>query len=138
MNDLISDWMKNIKLYPPSELFFEKYGKDAKAEKRIQEICEDLYRFNYPDNQVNYLGELVQAYREFEVAYKMGFDGMKSSYIIKVKDKFLSTAKDALNAFETMTKKDQLLQAYYKPWKIKYQEIDREIFNLTKDYLTND
>lgn len=135
MNKLIVDWVKNVKLYPPSEIFFEKYGKDAKAEKRIQELCEELYRFNYPDNQVNYLGELQQSYRDLEVAYLMGFDGMKPAYIISVKDRFLSSVKDTITALESMHKKDQVLQQYYKPWKVKFQDIQREVFDMTKDYL---
>lgn len=135
MNQLIIDWMRNIKKYPASEIFFEKYGKEAKAEKRIQEVCEELYRFNYPDNQVNYLSDLQQSYRDFEVLVNLGLGSIKPEYIIKTKDSFLEKAKAAITAYEAMCKKDQVLQEYYKPWKTKFQEIQSAVYDMTKDFV---
>lgn len=135
MNELIDSWMKNVKTYPPAEIFFEKYGKEAKAEERIKQMCEEVYRFVFPDGEKNPLGDLGQSYRELEVAYLMGFEGMKPEYIIKVKDAFLADAKFAITALEALFKKDQILQQYYAPWKVKFADINSAVYDMTKDYV---
>lgn len=135
MNQVIDNWMKNVKTYPPAEIFFEKYGKEAKAEERIKLLCEDVYRFCFPDNQKNPLADLGQSYRELQVAYLMGFDGMKEEYIQKVKDKFLEDAKFAVQALDTMFKKDQILQQYYFSWKVKFSDLNCAVYDMTKEYL---
>lgn len=132
MTEVLQQWIDNVKTYPPSEIFFEKYGKEAKAEQRIQGICEDLYRFSYPDGQDNILADLSASYRELEVLHCMGFTDIKSDIIKEISTKFLATAKVACLALEAMHKKDQLLGEYYKTWKVKYQDISTEVYNLTK------
>lgn len=134
MNELIDNWMKNVKTYPPSEIFFAKYGKEAKAETRIQTICEDLYRFCYPEGEVNVLSELGASYREFEVLCIMGLAGIKPERVLEISTKFLACAKAACTALEAMHKKDQLLNEYYKSWKVKYQDISTEVYKLTKEF----
>lgn len=135
MSEVLKNWMKNVKTYPASEIFFEKYGKEAKAETRIQGICEDLYRFSYPEDQPNILAELAASYREFEVFCIMGFDGIKAERVKDVSTKFLECAKLACTALDAMHKKDQLLGEYYKSWKVKYQDISTEVYNLTKEFI---
>ncbi|AZU98359.1 hypothetical protein SEPL_010 [Salmonella phage SE_PL] len=134
MNELIDNWMKNVKTYPPSEIFYAKYGKEAKAETRIQNICEDLYRFCYPEGEVNVLSELGASYREFEVLCIMGLSEIKPERVLEVSTKFLNCAKVACAALEKMHKKDQLLNEYYKSWKVKYQDISTEVYKLTKEF----
>lgn len=135
MNKLLDNWMKNVKTYPPAEIFFEKCGKEAKAEERIKQMCEDVYRFCFPEGQKNPLGDLGQSYREFEVAYLMGFEGMKKEYLQNVKDKFLEDAKFAIKALDSLFKKDQILQKYYAEWKVKYPDLESEVYHMTKEYL---
>lgn len=135
MSEVLNDWIKNVKTYPPSEIFFQKYGKEAKAEQRIQTICEDLYRFCYPEGQTNILAELSAAYREFEVFLILGMDGIKPERVSDVSKKFLKCAQAACTALEAMHKKDQLLNDYYKSWKVKYQDISTEVYNLTKEFI---
>ncbi|EHX8550647.1 hypothetical protein K3335_003641 [Salmonella enterica] len=134
MNQVIDTWMKNVKTYPPSEIFFEKYGKEAKAETRIQAICEDLYRFTYPEGQDNILADLGAAYRELEVFSLIGMADIKPERVQAVSTKFLNCAKVACAALEKMHKKDQLLNEYYKSWKVKYQDISTEVYKLTKEF----
>lgn len=136
MNKVIVTWIKNTQTYPPSEIFFEKYGKEAKAEERIKGICEELYRFCFPENEKNPLSDLGASYRDFEVAADiMGFDGMKPEYIRKVKDKFLEDAKITITALDNLFKKDQILQKYYAQWKVKFSEINSIVYDMTKNYL---
>lgn len=135
MSEVLKNWIKDVKTYPPSEIFFEKYGKEAKAETRIQTICEDLYRFTYPEGQPNVLAELGASYREFEVCLIIGLEGMKPERVAEVSKKFLACAKVACTELDKMHKKDQLLQEYYKTWKVKYQDISTEVYNLTKEFM---
>lgn len=135
MNKIIETWVENVKTYPPAEIFFEKYGKEAKSEKRVQDLCEELYRFCFPEGEKSILSDLFQAYREFEVAHVLGFKGMKPEYLSKVKDKFLEEAKYTIKALDNLFKKDQLLQKYYADWKLKYSELETEVYKMTKEYL---
>lgn len=135
MNKIIETWIENVKTYPPAEIFFEKYGKEAKSEKRVQDLCEELYRFCFPEGEKSILSDLFQAYREFEVAHVLGFEGMKPEYLSKVKDKFLEEAKYTIKALDNLFKKDQLLQKYYADWKLKYSELEIEVYKMTKEHL---
>lgn len=136
MTEVLEQWIKNVKTYPPAEIFFQKTGpKFEKAEKRCKTICEDLYRFSFPEGEVNILNELGAAYRELEVFYKMGLGDIKPERIKEVSTKFLECAKAACTALEAMHKKDQLLGEYYKSWKVKYQDISTEVYKLTKEFI---
>ena len=135
MNSVISDWIANVKTYPPAEIFYDKYGKAAKAEERIKVLCEDLYKFCFPENEKNHLNELFSSYRDFEVAYKMGFDSINPEYIIKVKDKFLDEVKSTIKVLDSFFKKDQILQEYYMNWKVKFNDINSAVYDMTKGYV---
>lgn len=123
-------WVTAIKQYPPATIFFEKYGKEAKAEERIKDLCEELYRFMYPDNQKNILGDLGASFRELEVIYMIGLEGMKEEYVQSVKNRFLEDAKIAVQACDTFFKKDQLLQKYYEERKMKFQDIRKYVYDI--------
>lgn len=136
MTEVLKQWMKNVKTYPPSEIFFQQTGpKSEKAEKRCKTICEDLYRFSYPEGQDNILADLGASYREFEVFCILGLEDIKPERIKEVSTKFLVCAKAACTALEAMHKKDQLLGEYYKSWKVKYQDISTEVYKLTKEFI---
>ena len=136
MSEVLEQWIKNVKTYPPAEIFFQKTGpKFEKAEKRCKTICEDLYRFSFPEGEVNVLNELGAAYREFEVLTTLGYDDLKEGRLRAVSTKFLECAKSACAALEVMHKKDQLLGEYYKSWKVKYQDISTEVHKLTKEFI---
>lgn len=136
MPEVLKEWMHNVKKYPPAEIFFQKTGpKFEKAEKRCKTICEDLYRFSFPEGEVNILNELGAAYRELEVLTTLGYDDLKEGRIKEVSTNFLECAKAACTALEAMHKKDQLLGEYYKSWKVKYQDISTEVYKLTKEFI---
>lgn len=135
MSEVLDQWLQNVRHYPPSEIFYQQSGqKSEKAEKRCKIICEELYRFSFPEGEENLLGELHASYRELHVLWIMGFDDIKPECIINASTKFLKYAKAVCAALENMHKKDQQLNEYYKSWKVKYQDISTEIYNLTKDY----
>lgn len=131
MNKVIDNWVNNVKLYPPSEIFHNKYGKEAKAEERLKEICEELYFFA-SDSKKNYLSDLYSTYRDLEVLYIFGFDRVKPEYLNKVIENFSLQVKESLVELDKMFKKDNILSNYYSTWKVKYSDIKAELYNLTK------
>lgn len=136
MSEVLKTWMQNVKKYPPSEIFFQQTGpKSEKAEKRCKLICEDLYRFSFPEGQENLLNELGAAYREFEVLTTLGYDDLKEGRILEVGAKLQYYMREVCNALEAMHKKDQLLNDYYKSWKVKYQDLSREVSKLTMEFI---
>lgn len=131
----IQGWTAQARLYPPSEIFFQKYGKEAKAEERIQNICEVLYRFSFGPKDPNVLHNLAQAYRDAEVLFILGTDGVKPEFIQGVRDALYSAVKDAVQALDALHKKDQILQKYYESWKTPSKELLSTVHDLFKQYL---
>lgn len=135
MFEALKEYVENCQVYPPSELFYNKYGKDAKAEKRIQELCESVYRFTFPDGVKSPIGELTSTFRELEVLFVLRFEGMKPERIKDVSDKFLEAVQYAQQELDALAKKDQLLKQYFDGIKVKYQTIKSMVYDLTKDYV---
>lgn len=129
---VIKDWVDNVFLYPPSELFAGKYGKDAKAEPRIVQAVETFYRLTVPEGERNLLIELRAAYRDLEVLNNLGLAEIKPEAIKECTDKFLSVSKDVITVLDVMFKKDQILQEYYSKFSIKHNVLKSAIYDLTK------
>ena len=127
-------FVEELKVYPPAEIFFEKYGKEAKAEERIKDHCESVYRFCFPDGKTNHLAEFSAAWRDLEVLYIVGFEGMKSSAVTETKDKFLNAVKSLLPEIEALSKKDQLLKQHFESRTLKFQTIKSMVYDLTRNY----
>lgn len=125
----IQTMVQELNFYPPNEIFFQVYGKD-KAERRIQGHCETLYRFCYPDGEVNYRAEFTSTFRELEVLYKLGFSEMRDGVAQEAKDKFLSAAQAFLAEIEKLSKKDQLLKDHFAPRVVKYQVLKSLVHDL--------
>jgi len=131
--DTLKLWVQNVLKYPPSELFYEKYGKEAKAEKRIIDICEKVYYITPKDGTKNILQNLRSSFRDFEVLYNFGLSRIKPQYTKIVSTTFLESSKDVIKELDALFKQDQVLQMYYKPWKVPYKDISDIVYNLTKD-----
>lgn len=127
-------FVEELKVYPPAEIFFEKYGKEAKAEERIKEQCECLYRFCFPEGKTNYLADLSSSWRDLEALHNIGFEGMKESAIIEAKDKFLDAVKAILPEVDALAKKDQVLRKHFESRLLKFQTVKSMVYDLTKGY----
>lgn len=118
----LTQWVESTKIYPPSEMFYQADSKQAKAEKRCIQICEDLYRFNVP-----VLSDMRAAFNVVWSAYNRDIQQMKMKYVQEICGKLAFHVDNAIQALDTMHKKDQLLQAYYKPWAMKSKDLKDEI-----------
>lgn len=130
---VLNEWVENVFLYPPAELFAGKYGKDAKAEPRIVQAVESFYRLTVPEGERNLLIDLRAAHRDLEVLYNLGLKGIKPEAIKESTDKFLSVSKEVIAVLDVMFKKDQILQEYYSKFAIKHNVLKSAIYDLTKD-----
>lgn len=126
----LKTFVERAALYPPNEIFLGAYGKAAKREKPVQDLCESVYRFSFGDDP-NPIGELRSTFRDLECLYKLGFDSIKAAYIQERANNFTAAAKYAIQELDSLFKKDPLLQAYYKEWQVKFQALKSTVYDLT-------
>ena len=127
--------MSKIFLYPPNELYGSietPTPKEKKAEKRITDICEVLYRFD-----CSIIGDFRMAKTNFDVAIKMmsGCKNVKISYLLDSLALYTFHFKILLDCFSQLSKKDPILKDYYKDIisNIKIKDIEYHyitIFNI--------
>lgn len=124
------NFVRSTSLYPPSELCSGTYGKKAASkEKRLIEICEDLYRL---DNQT--LPAMREAFKDFDSMTNMGRGVMiKTDTAARVAGKLIFFTDRAIKALEVMHKKDPALQCYYSGFKISRQGAEDVIREWTLD-----
>ncbi|AFA44515.1 hypothetical protein [Klebsiella phage phiKp_21] len=118
----LNAWVENTRIYPPSEMFYQADSKQAKAEKRIVSICEELYVFTCTT-----LSDMRAAYTELSMAVRMGISDMRQVYVEEICGKTAFHIDNAVKALDTMHKRDPLLQAYYKEWSCKSKDLKDEI-----------
>lgn len=123
MVKLIEDWVQQTRKYPPLEIFAGTTGKQ-KAEKRISDICEELYRFNFKEGENNFLAGMRADFRELEVLSNFGLPLIKQEYTYAAIKKFEKSALSAIKALDKMHKKDKLLSDYYADWKINPEQLE--------------
>lgn len=126
MVKLIEDWVQQTRKYPPLEIFAGTTGKQ-KAEKRISDICEDVYRFNFKEGEVNHVAEMRADFRELEVLAHFGLPLINPDYTYAAIKKFEKSALKAIKALDKMHKKDKLLADYYADWAINPEELETRI-----------
>lgn len=125
--------ISNIAAYPPIQIFgglVNPSPKQKKAEKRITELCEELYAFNNP-----VLSDCKTAFFNLKITDNLIKSGtpVKDEYISEVVGTCLFHFKKVIPLLDELFKKDQQLTEYYKSWKTKYQDISKEAL----DYLFN-
>lgn len=120
----ISIFVDNISIYPPSELCSGTYGKKASSkEKRLVEICEDLYRL---DNQT--IPAVREAFREYDVMSNMSYDTpIRMEYASKCAGKFIYLAERAVKALDAMHKKDEALNEYFRDFRLPPKGVEETI-----------
>lgn len=124
MNKL-NTWIESTKIYPPSEMFYQADSKQAKAEKRVVNVCEELYVFTNTT-----LSDMRAAYRELSIAVNLGVSDMRQVYVEEICGKMAFHIDNAVKALDNMHKKDPLLQSYYKAWSCKSKDLKDEVKTL--------
>lgn len=130
----IETFVKNYSKYPPAEIFagvVNPTPKQKKAEKRLSDICEDLYKL-----EVQTLGESTQAYREFKVTMNMADKGfcVRPDHIINVVAVLLVALTKSSRALTECFKKDPLLVQYYSNWKPDMKAIESDLIEVLKQF----
>ena len=125
----VDSFIKSCLAYPPIQIFGEKEvtKKSKKAEERIVEICEELFRYNKKTpKDIRYLSEMSAAYRDVQVAIKMSLSyDIKEEYMAKVLAEFVSAITLAIHQMNSVYKKDPVLWNYYQGFAV-HQKVIRE------------
>lgn len=130
------DWNEKVLKYPPSEIFFgeEQTPRMAKAEKRLKELC-DFWVFSFENEQKN---NFRVALWDLKVLINLmsSDSGIKVTnfYIVKVINEYVSKLRPFMGSFEAMIKADQILQEYYKSWRLSRTEIMDSIMSFAYNY----
>lgn len=130
----IDNFVENYSKYPPAEIFagiINPSAKQKKAEKRLQDICEDLYKL-----EVQTLSESTQALRELKVTLVLADKGfpVRSERLIDVVAMLLLNLNKSSRALTECFKKDPLLTQYYSSWKPDMKSIESELIDLLKSF----
>lgn len=115
-------WVEKTKIYPPSELFYQADSKQAKAEKRVVAICEDLYKLEVPT-----LSDMRAAFTALNNAVLRDVHNMKEKYVEELCGTLAYYVDKSVLALDTMHKKDPILQVYYKEWSEKSKVLKDEL-----------
>lgn len=134
----IKSFLKDCLAYPPQQIFAGKEvtAKSKKAEARIVDICEELFRYNKKtEKDIRYLAEFSTAFRDFEVAVKMREKfPVKQEYMAKVMANLAKTADAAINQMNVVYKKDQALWLYYQGFQVKPGALKNSIVQYAIDH----
>ena len=125
--DTIGQFILNFTKYPVSELYGHIESPDSKqkkAEKRVTEICEDLYRFD-----CTVLSDVRAAYRELSVALGISDDlfVIKQTRLQEMTGSLAYFIDKAVLRLDAMHKKDQALMQYWKPLSAKSKTMKDEL-----------
>lgn len=127
----IFQFILNFTKYPVSELYGHIDTPDAKqkkAEKRIAQICEELYRFD-----CTVLSDVRAAYREVQVSDSLSDSHFRTKQVrmVKIVGSLAYHIDKSCAMLDNMHKKDQVLQQYWKPLSVKAKVMKDEL----KSYL---
>lgn len=126
---ILSDFSRKISIYPPSAIFGcneSPSAKTKKAEKRITEICEDLYCFT-----PGALSESKASIKDYIVLNTLiNLESpVKQEYVSSICAKVWFTTNIAIKKLVAMCKQDSILNSYYKSLDINPMDIESEIIS---------
>ena len=105
----LNAWVENTRIYPPSEMFYQADSKQAKAEKRIVSICEELYVFTCTT-----LSDMRAAYTELSMAVRKGIFGMRPGLFEANCGKTAFSYGNGVKRLENIHKRDPHFSGFYK------------------------
>ena len=117
----IKEFCNKTSVYPPVILFGginNPTAQEKKAEQRIINICEDLYKIDNPT-----LRNLRSAYSEANLS-KLFRKNIKDSYMIEKCATLSVLLKYTHKKLEAMHKKDPILSNYFSDWSLSKTDID--------------
>ena len=117
----IRKFVLSTSLYPPVVIFGgikNPTAQEKKAEQRVINICEDLYRI---DNQT--LTTLRISLQEINI-YELFKKNLKDEYLIKTCATLSAHLYNTNLLFSAMCKKDPILQKYFSGFKLDKTDLD--------------
>lgn len=130
----IEQFILNSKKYPVSELYGSIDNPDSKqkkAEKRVTQICEELYKL-----ECLTLSDVRSAYREMQVAVSLSDEKfrIKQVRLVTMTGSLAYYIDKAVTVLDNMHKKDQALQQYWKPLAVKAKDMKEELKSFLIQY----
>lgn len=131
MFNKIQQFILNSIKYPVSELYGSIDNPDSKqkkAEKRVSQICEELYKL-----ECTTLSDVRSGFRELQVSTDLSDEKfrIKQIRLVQMCGSLAYFIDKAAMALDNMHKKDQALQQYWKPLAVKAKDMKDEL----KSYL---
>ena len=117
----IKEFCNKTNIYPPVILFGginNPTAQEKKAEQRIINICEDLYKIDNPT-----LRNLRSAYQEANLS-ELFQKNIKDPYMIEKCAILATHLKHTHKKLEMMHKKDPILSGYFSDWSLSKTDID--------------
>lgn len=135
MFNKIQQFILNSVKYPVSELYGSIDNPDSKqkkAEKRVSQICEELYKL-----ECTTLADVRSAFRELQVAVQISDEKfrIKQVRLVQMCGSLGYYLDKASSALDNMHKKDQVLQQYWKPLSVKGKDMKDELKSFMIQYL---
>ena len=133
----VQQYIQNFTAYPVSVMFGHidtPTPKQKKAEKRVAEICEALYRFD-----CTVLSDVRAAFRELDVLISLSDDKfrIKQVRLTRMTGRLAYFVDKAVVMLDNMHKKDQQLQQYWQPLSMKAKVLKDEIKSFLIQYDTS-
>lgn len=120
--NFIEEWIGNVSIYPPSEIYFQAPKKLEKEERRVKSLCEQLYRFNWENVKIpNPVGSTRDVVREMSTLDRLfENDDFPPKYenIVKLVAKFLFCAYHLRKELDDLHGKHPKLKQYYEGWSV--------------------
>lgn len=119
---LLQQWINNVSVYPPSEIYFNAPKKMEKQERQVKKICERLYRFNWEGAEhPNPIGNVRSIIRDMEVLSIM-FDGChvrpKYENIVEIVIRFVYSVIPLTEELKMMHESHNALSNWYDEWSL--------------------
>lgn len=127
----VNNWVNQSLKYPVMEIYGGKNLEKTKEEKRVEKVCEEIFKFNFNTTERNIKQEVRETFRQLCVAVNLrDCINMKEEYLVKCKEDFLLVAKDWVKLLDETYKKEPKLKEYYDSWKIKYQDLKNLVYGI--------
>ncbi|BBK09392.1 hypothetical protein [Klebsiella phage 05F01] len=137
--NFLQEWIDNTRVYPPNHIY--QGMAQGKQEKQAMAVCEEIYKFNFGDKK-NFLGDLHLVWHEFHcfvnVYLAPPFIEVREEYVNNLCDKLLSEIQSSVSAMDSVFKKHQAVNEYYKSWRISYQDLKAQVLKIKNGVSKNE
>lgn len=135
----LEQWINDVSVYPPAELYFQAPKSQEKKEKRCKDICESLYKFNWEGAKYpNPIGTVRETIREMVVLDRMFEHNPfppKYENIVKLVAKFSNLAYHLVEELEKMHSQNEKMWEWYDGFRLNDLRTQLLAYNWASDIL---